>query len=256
MRIIKSYLCVFFVFVSTLGANAQAEREWSLEAGFGAGNMLENKYDDGRNYVNDNEVRNFYVSGDYYVTSRFALSSGLTFEQQGLFTQFSDGIGLKTVNMFGAHGGVKYYFFPHKWIFQPYVGAMLYTNVLNLGNSTGTCNMAIENGYYDEMVRVGKMTYDVSCPAFSVSPHIGMDVHLFSSVSLCFRYDYRFGLWGHTKSTLILMDGNKYGIDERNERNCFSLGLKVDFPVKPVSESARNNLLFILESIISSKAER
>ena len=243
-----------WLFISALSAYAQKERGWSLEAGFGVGTMLENKYEDGKNYVGEDETRSFYVSGDYYATSRLAISGGLTFEQQGVFGEFTDDLGLKTVNMFGVHGGVKYYFFPRKWIFQPYVGAMLYTNVLNLGNWTGTCNMDVRRVYGSDAM--GKMTYDVSCPAFSVSPHIGMDVHLFSSVSLCLRCDYRFGLWGHTRSTLILTDGNKFCIDERNERSCFSLGLKVDFPAKPVSESARNNLLLILGGIISSKAER
>ena len=101
------------------------------------------------------------------------------------------------------------------------------------------------------------MAYDVSCPALSLSPRLGADIRLFSSVSLCVAYDLRFGLWGSNKATLRFIDGptigQTYGIDERNHRSCVSIGLKIDFPTQPVSDQARNNLFALLYSWLSSK---
>ena len=73
---------------------------------------------------------------------------------------------------------------------------------------------------------------------------IGVDIHLLGSLSLCIDYDVRFGLWGHNKSELRFTDGpivgHVVGIDERNLRSCISVGMKLDIPVKPISEMDRN----------------
>ena len=251
----KKVLIIGLAFFSTCCTYGQKEYVWSLETGIGGLHMLENRYDDGKNYMNEDQGNAFFVSADYWLSQHLALTGGITFEQQGLYTDFSNGIGLKKVNMCGIHAGAKYYFFPTKWILQPYIGASLYTNILNLGHQQGECHVVAEQGYPKSH---GIMTYDVSCPALSLSPRIGADIHLFSSVSLCVAYDFRFGLWGNSKATLRFTDGpvtgQTFGIDERNNRSCVSIGIKMDFPAKPVSEKARNNLFMLLYSLISSKA--
>ena len=40
--------------------------------------------------------------------------------------------------------------------------------------------------------------------------------------------------------------GQTVGIDERNIRSGISIGLKMAFPVKPVSSKAQNNLLWLI----------
>lgn len=233
----------------------QKEKNWSIEAGIGGLQMLENRYDDGANYVNEDQGNAFFVSADYWLSHHFALTGGATFEQQGLYTDYSDGIGLKKVNLLGLHAGAKYYFFPRKWIFQPHIGTLLHTNVLNLGHQLGECHIMAEQGFPGCHAT---MTYDVSCPALSLSPQIGMDIHLFSSVSFCVAYSLRFGLWGSNKASLRFTDGpvvgQIYGIDERNNRSCVSVGLKMDIPMKTVSEKAKNNFWMLLHDWISSKA--
>ena len=71
------------------------------------------------------------------------------------------------------------------------------------------------------------------------------------------EYDYRFGLWGSNKAQLKFSDGpmadKTIGVDERNHRSCISLGMKIDIPVKPVSGKAKDNLLWLIYSWISSK---
>ncbi|MBR5655749.1 MAG: hypothetical protein IKW98_03565 [Prevotella sp.] len=232
----------------------QDEKKWSLQAGIGGISMLENKYHEGDYFVSEDQGNAFYVSADYWKSSRFALTGGVTFEQQGLYTDFTDEIGLKKINMLGANVGVKYYFFPEKWIFQPHFGASLYTNILNLGHQKGESKVYLIQAYPGTH---GVLSYDVQCPALSLSPRIGFDIHLLSSLSLSIDYDYRIGLWGRSKAQLRFTDGpligETVGIDERNVRSCISIGLKMDFPAKPVSETAKNNLLWFLFSWISSK---
>ena len=217
--------------------------------------MLENKYDEGSHFVSEDQGNAFYVSADYWRSRRLALTGGLAFEQQGLFTDYADGIGLKKVNMLGVSAGLKYYFFPLKWVFQPHVGAAVYTNVLNLGRQKGESRVALDQGYPDTH---GVLSYDVQCPALSLSPRLGVDIHLWSSLSLCVEYDYRIGLWGSSKAQLRFTDGvlagQTVGIDERNIRSAISIGLKMDFPAKPVSAEARNNLFMLLYSWMSSRA--
>ena len=250
----KAILLGFALLIS-LYSFGQKENVWSIEAGIGGLQMLENRYDDGTNYVNEDQGNDFFISADYWLSYHLALTGGATFEQQGLYTDYSDGIGLKKVNMLGLHAGAKYYFFPRKWICQPHIGALLHTNVLNLGHQKGECHIVAGQGFPGCLAM---MTYDVSCPALSLSPQVGVDIHLFSSVSFCVAYSLRFGLWGSNKASLRFTDGSvagqTYGIDERNNRSCVSIGLKMDFPMKTVSEKAKNNLWMLLHGWISSKA--
>ena len=249
---------VVLLIIASLGflpSFGQEGKKWSLQAGFGEINMLENKYDEGNHFVSEDKGNSLYMSADYWLSQRFAFNGGISFEQQGLYTDYSDGIGLKKVNMLGLNAGIKYYFFPKKWIFQPHIGASLYTNILNLDHKRGKSSVSLDQGYPGSS---GVLTYDVQCPALSISPQIGIDIHLLSSLSFCIDYDYRIGFWGSNKAQLRFTDGvltgQTVGIDERNIRSCISIGLKMDFPSKPVSEKAKDNLFWLLYSWISSKA--
>ena len=186
MKTMKSYRAMIAVvgllFFASATALAQDSRTWSLQAGVGEINMLENKYDDGNLFVSEDQGNSFYLSADYWQSERFALTGGLTLEQQGLYTDYSDGIGLKKVNMLGVNVGVKYYFFPKKWIFLPHIGASVYTNILNLGHQRGETEVCLDQGHPGTH---GVLNYDVQCPGISLSPRIGADIRLFSTVSLC-----------------------------------------------------------------------
>jgi len=248
----KRFLSLAVMALGIVSTYGQEDKQWSLQAGIGGINMLENKYD---HFVPEDQGNAFYISADYWLSQHFALNGGIAFEQQGLYTDYSDGIGLKKVNLLGVNAGVKYYIFPKKWIFQPHVGASVYTNALNLSHQKGESRVTLEQGHPDSH---GILSYDVQCPAISLSPHIGVDIHLLSSLSFCIDYDYRIGLWGSNKAQLRFTDGvlagQTVGIDERNIRSCISIGLKMDFPAKPVSEKAKDNLLWMIYSWISSKA--
>lgn len=251
----KRILLFAVIAISILPTYGQEEKKWSLQVGFGEINMFENKYDEGDHFVSEDHGNAYYFSADYWLSQRFALNGGIAFEQQGLYTDYSDGIGLKKVNMLGVNAGVKYYFFPKKWIFQPHIGASIYTNVLNLGHQKGESKVTLDQGYPGTH---GVLNYEVQCPALSFSPRIGVDIHLLSSLSLCIDYDYRIGLWGSNKALLRFSDGvltgQTIGIDERNIRSGISIGFKMDFPAKPVSDEAKDNLLWLIYSWISSKA--
>ena len=88
----------------------------------------------------------------------------------------------------------------------------------------------------------------------------GEHAGVLSSLSLCIDFDYRLGLWGSNKAQLRFTDGvlmgQTIGIDERNIRSGISIGLKMDFPAKPVSNEARDNLLWLIYSWISSNRQQ
>ncbi|MCR4769919.1 MAG: hypothetical protein K5874_06920 [Bacteroidaceae bacterium] len=253
---VKRFIAIAIVAFGILPTFGQEKKQWSIQAGIGTIEMLENKYNGEGLAQSEDQGNTFCVSADYWLSERVALTGGLVYEQQGMFTDLSDDIGLKKINMLGVNAGVKYYFFPKKWVIQPYVGASLYTNYLNLGRRQGTTVVVTEAGYSNHHAT---LYHDVVCPALSLAPQIGFDIHLFSSVSLCMAYDYRFGLWGSNKAQLKYIDGVKagdiVGIDERNHRSSISVGLKMDFPVQPISKRARNNMLWLVGSWISSKAK-
>ena len=133
------------------------------------------------------------LSADYFLKNRLALTGGLYYEQEGIATYYASGIGLKKVNMLGIEGGIKWYFFPQKWIIQPHIGALVQTNFLNLGHMKGSEEHELKQGYPGSHVQ---LDYDVQCPALAVKPRIGLDLRVISTVSLCFAYDLSFGFMG------------------------------------------------------------
>ena len=92
----------------------------------------------------------------------------------------------------------------------------------------------------------------------AVKPRIGLDLRIISTVSLSFAYDFSFGLWGHQRADVRFLDhpltGQICHYQADNIRSAFTLGVKVDFPTKPISDTAVNNLFMILSSWIGSKA--
>ena len=142
-----------------------------------------------------------------------------------------------------------------KWVIQPHIGALVQTNVLNLGKNTGKEIFTAQQAYPG---RKFKMAWDVQCPGLSFYPQIGIDIHLLSTLSLCIDYEYRFGLWGHNRYDVTYIDGPLVN-QTSNKKNTWirsniSVGLKLDFPTEPVSTRAWNNLLWIIGSWIESKA--
>lgn len=240
-----------------LAQEPQEPRRWAISGGLG-GVMLSNDSGDGQPfYLNDEEGNYFHLTADYYLTHRLALTGGLYLENDGMMTDASNGTGFKHVNMAGVQAGAKYYFFPQKWIVQPYAGAMLQTNVLNLGTQKGKGVYTAEQGYPGSKF---KMEWDVQCPALSVVPRLGVDIHLFSTVSLNLEYDLAFGLWGHNRYNVTYIDGPWMGTATHHKnsmmRSCVQLGLKMDFPTRPVTRKSWNNLLLLMHSWIAGKSYR
>lgn len=243
-----------------LPLHAQDEKEpqrWAISGGMGGVTLSDISADGERFYLNGDEGNYFHLSADYYLTKRLALTGGLYLENDGLMTDASDGIGFKHVNMAGVQGGAKYYFFPQKWIIQPYVGAMLQTNVLNLGTQKGKGIYTAEQAYPGSKFN---MEWDVQCPALSVVPRLGVDIHLLSTLSLNIDYGLAVGLWGHNRYDVTYIDGPLMGLTTHRKnsltRTYIQVGLKMDFPTRRISSRAWNNLLWLFSSWIQSKSYR
>ena len=124
-----------------------ASKRWSLQASFGGTTLTDNTPDGQDFYMGDEEGNYFALSADYFLKNRLALTGGLYYEQEGIATYYASGIGLKKVNMLGIEGGIKWYFFPQKWIIQPHIGALVQTNFLNLGHMKGSEEHELKQGY-------------------------------------------------------------------------------------------------------------
>ncbi|MDY6278096.1 MAG: hypothetical protein SPL35_06745 [Bacteroidales bacterium] len=237
------------------GAAFAQERTWSVQAGIGELTM-QSYSGRGQDFSISEDLGNvFNLSVDYFLTKRIALTGGISYEQQGLFTDYSSSIGLKRVDMLGPFAGGKYYFFPSTWIIQLYAGASVYTNFLNLGTNQGEKRLVLKEQHPGALCT---FNYKVKCPALSLSPKVGVDIHLFSSLSLTFAYEYRFGLWGTSSGTLQYKNGPLGGkvvdVCEKNRRSCISFGLKLDFPVKRISDTAVHNILMLIYDLIDYKS--
>ena len=135
-----------------------ASKRWSLQASFGGTTLTDNTPDGQDFYMGDEEGNYFALSADYFLKNRLALTGGLYYEQEGIATYYASRIGLKKVNMLGIEGGIKWYFFPQKWIIQPHIGALVQTNFLNLGHMKGSEEHELKQGYPGSHVQ---LDYDV-----------------------------------------------------------------------------------------------
>ena len=231
--------------------DTEYKKTWSVQAGFGQLTFADNRVTGDNTSWGDSRANLFYVNADWFLTPRLALVGGVYWEQDGIMTEMASGIGIKKYSQFGVQTGGKFYFFPKRWFVQPHVGALLITNFGQLKHSRGGFNVGHIVGYPNNS---GIFKYDLQCPAFSIAPHIGVDLHLFPSLSFTFDYDYRIGWWGQSRSELFITQGTLGGshfFDERKPyRGGFSFGLKLDFPIKATSEKngriVRNLLDYIL----------
>lgn len=208
-------------------------RRWGVSASVGALTQMECG-DDVDSQENEGNV--FDITAHWYPNRHFALSGGLYAEQTGILTPFdNNGIGKKKYWMCGLHVGARYYPLPHKWIVQPYLGASIYTNVLNLGHTRGSYEFTT-NTYNGSRAHVD---YDVQCPALSLAPQLGVELRLLSSVSFTCAFDYRWGIYGRSRADMRYVSGSEAGtamhFENPMSRTVLSLGLKIDFPLRPVN---------------------
>jgi hypothetical protein len=248
---LRRIIILMFLLISSLtNIKAQSNEEpkrWAIEIGAGGVTLDNNSPDNQAFYLSDDEGHRFFTNMDYFLTKRLALSGGIYFQQDGVITDLDDGIGLKKINKMGLSSGAKFYFFPQKWIVQPHIGAALQTNFLNLGTAKGSEKHIAKEGYPNSSLQ---LQYDIQCPALTVNPKIGIDIRLLSSLSFCVDYDIYYGFWGHNRSNVTFLSGPLTGQStihsNSNLSTGFNIGLKLDFPVRPVSDSTWSNLLMLL----------
>ena len=260
MNPIKAFLCVVCCLSASNGMASGnpngAPKHWALQASFGETTLADNTSDGQDFYIGDEKGNYFALSADYYLNPHLALTGNLYYEQDGIATQYASGIGLKKANMLGLEGGIKWYFCPQKWVVQPHIGGLIQTNFLNLKRMQGSETHVLQQAYPGSHVQ---MNYDVQCPAIALKPKIGVDIRIISSVSLCFAYDIGFGFGGHHRADMRFLDlpftGQTCQYQADNIRTTVSLGLKIDFPTRPVSGKTVNNLFMILSAWLESKSQ-
>lgn len=248
----KKVLCVILWLELSLCGMAQDVHNWALKVGFGQSTYENEDFIPSTNaQIEDGPEGNyFFVAGEYDVFKRFSVDAGLYYEENTFFTSFSSGTGLKTYGMLGPLGGMKFYFFPSKWFVQPYIGAGISFNVLNLSKYTNKCRVITENGERAELDYTGQ------APFLSLEPRLGVEVYIFRSIALTLDYEYRYGLNGNNFGKLIIpFDNGNRQIWEMYDKNCrqtLSIGVKVDFPYRKPKQNSVNNLINFLFNLFSN----
>lgn len=193
-------------------------------------------------YPSDDEGNSVQVLGHWYPKRHWDILGGVYFEQDGILTDYADGIGLKKVNRLGLACGAKYYFLSPKWMVQPNAGVLLFTNVLNWNRKGQGLYMA-EDAYAGEPLQ---LDWHIRCSPLSVAPRLGVDVRLISSLSLSLGYEWRLPVSGSSTYSAQFVGGTMSGQSTRMKDTFgygFSIGLKMDFPARGVSEQKAASLL-------------
>lgn len=225
-------------------------KEWSIEANIGYANISQ---DEDYWEVNNDQSNTFSIGGEYYLNRHVALDGGLFAEQRGLFTNFSESIGLLTHWSAGVYAGAKWYPLNQKYILQPYAAANVYLNALNLTSQKGEKHLTVSNGIEGQ----GILNYEIQHPVMSVGPKLGIDIRMIGSLSLTLAYELRYDLYGKANGKLTMTSGNQAGTIyqqcDEHLSSVFSIGLKLDFPTRRVSENSRNNLLLLIFGLLSDR---
>lgn len=248
----RNLILVLFlaVLLPSRGNADNREKEWSIDVNLGGGTISQ---DDDCWEVNNDESNIFNLGVDYYLNRHVALSGGLFAEQRGLFTDYSESIGLLKHWSAGVYAGAKWYPLHQKYILQPYAAVNLYLNALNLTKQTGEKHVSLSNGFEGQ----GTLDYEIQHPFISAGPKLGLDIRLISSLSLTFAYELRYDFYGKANGKLNMTSGNWAGkcYNQRDKRlnSIINIGLKLDFPTRHVSEESRNNLITLLFGWLSSR---
>lgn len=237
-----SLIATIILISSAAYGQDEEERRWGIQLSIGGTEM-----NNSGSTLGEDQGNSYALTADWYVMRHLALTGGLYTEHTGLLTYLdADGIGPKTFNILGVMAGAKLYPLPYKWAIQPYIGVAAYTNVLNLSHQRGKFTFNTNYGA-DSPATVD---YDVRCAPLSLAPQFGVDIRLLSSVSLNLAADYRYSLGGRSSAqgriTSGQMAGQAFVLDERHDRMVFSIGVKVDFPLRPINTSRFNDNLWLM----------
>lgn len=230
-------------------------RRWGVELNIGELTYDDESPDGQDFYLNEDRANIFSLKGDYFLTPRFALTGGLQYEQQGILTDFDDGIGLKRNGQLGLSEGIKYYFFPKKWIVQPHIGCGLYEGAVIQGKRKGGGLYDVKDAFPGSQVR---LDYHVKGLTFAAVPHFGVDLHLLSTLSLTFTWDPRIEFDGQrtdydVRFTTGPCVGERYHGHHGNFTQGVYLGLRMDFPTRGLNGKERIGLFELLYDWIWTK---
>lgn len=244
----KQLLIIMSTFFVGNGVYAQDVHDWSVTFGIGGSSTITQDVDFSHHNDQDNEGELYFINGEYFISKHDALTGGLYYENRRYMNSTSEA-GMIYFGNLGIQAGAKHYIFANKWIFQPFIGADIYTNFINLNKTKGMKNTK------DDSENQFRLEYTSQSPALSLSPQIGTDLYIFKSLALTFAYHYVWGVYGRNDVVATCTSGNTAGsIEEVKDRNCrnqFTIGFKVDFPFQKITEKGRNGLIEFLFGWIS-----
>lgn len=255
------YNIVLLVLLACLGfseVKAQTSiegRRWGVELNIGELTFDDESPDGQDFYAGDDKANIFSLRGDYFLTSRFALMGGVQYEQRGILTTFDNNIGLKRNGQLGLTQGIKYYFFPKKWIVQPNIGFGLYEGAVIQGKRKGGGLYDAVDGFPGSELQ---LNYHVKSLTLAAMPHFGVDFHLLSTFSLTLAWEPRIEFDGQrTDYDVRFTSGARVGERYHGHHGLFTqgvyLGLRMDFPTRGLNNKERLGLFELLYDWIYDK---
>ena len=212
------------------------ERKWAIELSLGPTFIKDKTTLSGQSGTESGLAK--YLGFEYFLfqQTHFSLRAGLQAETLYLGSQ------LITAEQTTINLGGRWYPAPERWIVQPHLG--LGMNVL-LSEDNSSEGAEIGMGH--------KTTFraDISSPRIALTPSVGLDIYLLSSLALYAEYSYNIGFNNKYDISYSVNDRTPDVVHGNLNHHNLQIGLKLTFPFRFTSDDMNGALRSIFMSLMT-----
>lgn len=211
------------------------ERKWAIDGNFGF-TFIKDKTSVSGN-IGQEAGRSTYLGLEYYIPkTHFSVRAGYQSESLRLASQLVTA-DHQTVNI-----GGRWYPAPEHWAIQPH--ADIGVNIL-LSDDNSTEGAEWGMGH--------KVTYqaDINSPHVALTPSVGLDIYLLSSLAFYVDYSYNLGFNNRYDISYSVNDRTPDVVHGNLNHHNLRIGLKLTFPFRFSSDDWNGVLRSIFMSLIS-----
>lgn len=216
-------------------ANAQnKERKWAIDGNLGF-TFIKDKTGVSDN-VGQEAGRSTYLGAEYFIPhTHFSVRAGYQSETLRLGSQLITA-DHQTINI-----GGRWYPAPERWAIQPHAGLGM-NILLSDDNSTEGAEWGMGR----------KVTYqaDINSPRVALTPSVGLDIYLLSSLALYVDYSYNLGFNNRYDITYSVNDRTPTSVSGHLNHHNLQIGLKLTFPFRFTSDDFHSLLNSIFMSLM------
>ncbi|MGM9714387.1 MAG: outer membrane beta-barrel protein [Prevotella sp.] len=228
---------VLLIVMAILPAEANGqneERRWAIDGNLGF-TFIKDKTGVSDN-MGQEAGRSTYLGAEYFIPhTHFSVRAGYQSETLRLGSQLITA-DQQTINI-----GGRWYPAPERWAIQPHAG--IGANIL-LSDDNSTEGAEWGMGH--------KVTYqaDINSPRVALTPSVGLDIYLFSSLALYVDYTYNLGFNNAYDITYSVNDRTPTRVHGNLNHHNVQIGLKLTFPFRFTSDDMGSLLKSILMSLM------